>query len=251
MTVRTLIGDCRDVLPTLERQSFDCILTDPPYGETSLRWDLCVEDWLLPLQRVLKPTGSMWVFGSLRYFMETANDFKESGWRISHEIVWEKHNGTGFFNDRFRRVHELAVHFYPSCRRWGDIFKAPQVTNDATARTVRRKGRPAQWIGATGETLYKSEDGGPRLMRSVIPCRSEHGRAVHPTQKPVELLKPLLAYACPPGGHVLDPFAGSGSTAIAAKLLGMDATLIEVNAEYADLQRQRIEGDAPLLAEAT
>lgn len=248
MSVRIITGDCRAVLPTFPAESFDCILTDPPYGETSLVWDRTVRGWAREALRVVKPTGSMWVFGSLRFFLDAGAEF--AGWRMSQEIVWEKHNGTGLFNDRFRRVHELAVHFYPEASKWADVFKEPQFTNDVTARTVRKKGRPAQWIGATGETVYKSQDGGPRLMRSVIQVRSEHGRAEHPTQKPVGILEPLLRYACPSGGTVLDPFGGSGSTAIAAKAIGAIATLIDLNPEYSDMQRSRLELDAPLFAEA-
>ena len=247
LTTTILQGDMREVLATLPDASFDCIVTDPPYGETSLAWDRWPEGWPGLARRVLKPTGSIWVFGSFRMFMERRDEFDD--WKISHEIVWEKHNGTGLFNDRFRRVHELAVHFYPADAKWSDIFKEPQFTKDARARVVRKKGRPAQWIGATGETVYRSEDGGPRLMRSVMQVRSIHGRAVHPTQKPVEIVAPLLRYACPPGGAVLDPFGGSGTTALAAREHGVSATLIELNPEYAEIARKRIAGDAPLFAE--
>jgi site-specific DNA-methyltransferase (adenine-specific) len=247
-TVRIITGDCREVLASLPEASVDCVLTDPPYGETSLIWDQRVPGWPALVRRLLKPTGSLWVFGSLRSLIETSTDFV--GWNLSHDVIWEKHNGTGLFNDRFRRVHEIAAHFYPDDRKWSDIFKAPQFTNDATAQTVRRKGRPAQWIGATGETVYRSEDGGPRLRRSVIYTRSEHGRAEHPTQKPVALLEPLLRYACPPGGHVIDPFGGSGSTGLAAKLIGVDCTLIELNPAYVEMARRRIRDDVPLLREA-
>lgn len=251
MTVQILTGDCREMLATLPEQSFDCILTDPPYGETSLKWDKRIASWPSLVRPLVKPTGSMWVFGSLRMFMEDAALFEQAGWRISHEVVWEKHNGTGLFNDRFRRVHELAVHFYPDTTKWADVWRAPQFTNDARARVVRKKGRPAQWIGATGETVYRSEDGGPRLMRSVQFVRSEHGRADHPTQKPLGIVEPLLRYACPVGGAVLDPFAGSGTTGLAAKQNGMLATLIELNPDYVAIARRRIEGDAPLLAQVT
>lgn len=248
--ITILTGDCRMILPTLPDASFDCILTDPPYGETSLVWDKRVAGWPALVRRLLKPTGSMWVFGSLRTFMETANDF--SGWNLSHEVIWEKHNGTGLFNDRFRRVHEIVAHFYPSNSRWANIFKEPQFTNDATARTVRKKGRPAQWIGATGETIYRSEDGGPRLQRSVVYVRSEHRQgAGHPTAKPVALLELLLRYACPVDGVVLDPFAGSGSTGIAARLIGQDCTLVEVDEKYSSLIERRLDNDAPLLREAS
>lgn len=246
MSVTILQGDCREIMMGLPPGQFDCIVTDPPYGETSLQWDVWPVGWVSEAVRMLKPTGSMWCFGSFRMFMQNGPEFAAAGLRISQEVVWEKHNGSCLFNDRFRRVHELAVHFYKASSSWGDVFKAPQVTNDATASTVRKRGRPSQWIGATGDTVYRSEAGGPRLMRSVIYCRSEHGRALHPTQKPLGIVSPLLAYSCPPGGTVLDPFAGSGSTGLAARVAGIHATLIELNPEYADIAAKRIADDAPL-----
>ena len=248
MTVQIITGDCREIMSTLPDASFDCILTDPPYGETSLAWDKRVGNWPSLVRRLLKPTGSMWVFGSLRMFMEDAAVFHEAGWRMSHDVVWEKHNGSGLFNDRFRRVHEVAVHWYLSDTKWKNVWKAPQFTNDATARTVRKKTRPAQWIGATGDTTYRSEDGGPRLMRSVQFVRSEHSRAQHPTQKPLGIVEPLLRYACPVGGHVLDPFGGSGTTGLAAKQNGMDATIIEISPAYAAIASNRLVNDSPLFA---
>lgn len=246
MAIEVLHGDCREVLKAFPDASFDALMIDCPYGETSLKWDTWVAGWPSMVRRLLKSTGSMWVFGSMRMFLDHADEF--DGWRFAQDVVWEKHNGSGLFNDRFRRVHETALHFYRDDSAWGDVFKAPQFTNDATARTVRKKGRPAQWIGATGETIYKSEDGGPRLMRSVIFVRSEHGRAVHPTQKPIGIVEPLLLYSCPIGGRVLDPFAGSGTTGVVAKRHGINAVLIEGD-EYIEVICSRLRDDAPLLAE--
>lgn len=246
--VQVIVGDCQEALLDIGDETVDAIVTDPPYGETSLQWDRWVPGWPAAVRRVLKRNGSMWVFGSTRMFFEHASDFV--GWKLSHDVVWEKHNGTGLFNDRFRRVHEMALHFYRDDAAWGDVFKAPQFTNDATARTVRKKAKPAHWIGAVGATSYESHDGGPRLARSVIFVRSEHGRAEHPTQKPIGIVAPLLAYACPPAGIVLDPFAGSGTTGLCARRAGQDAILIEAREEFASVIRGRLEQDAPLFGGA-
>lgn len=244
MSVQIINGDCMKVLSSLADESVDCILTDPPYGETSLEWDRWPAGWPALARRVLKKTGSMWVFGSTRMFFDHAAEFE--GWRLSHDVVWEKHNGSGLFNDRFRRVHEMALHFYRSDAQWVEVYKAPQFTNDARARVVKKRARSAEWIGATGETVYRSEDGGPRLMRSVLFCRSEHGRAVHPTQKPIGIVEPLLMYACPPAGTVLDLFAGSGTTGVAAQMTERNAILIEGKAEFAAIAADRLADDAPL-----
>ena len=235
--IRILQGDCRQILAKIKDASIDCALVDPPYGQTSLQWDARVPDWPAHVRRVLKPTGSMWVFGSMRMFMECASEY--AGWKLSHDIVWEKQNGAGFFNDRFRGVHEHVAHFYRSDVKWRDVFKCPQFSNDATARTVRRKQTPAHWTGERKETHYLSEDGGPRLLRSVVFMRNEHGRATHPTQKPESLVELLLRYSCPESGIVLDPFAGSGTVGVVANLHNRHAILIEQKPEYVAMAHRR------------
>lgn len=87
-------------------------------------------------------------------------------------------------------------------------------------------------------------------MRSVMCARSEHGRALHPTQKPLSCILPLIEYSCPPGGMILDVFGGSGTTAIAARMSGRDSIVIEGNPAFAEIARQRIADDAPLLGAA-
>ena len=72
-----------------------------------------------------------------------------------------------------------------------------------------------------------------------------NGRAMHPTEKPVGVLTPLISYACPPGGLVVDPFAGSGSTLEAARLSGRRAIGVEIDEQYAEKAARRL-SQAPL-----
>jgi site-specific DNA-methyltransferase (adenine-specific) len=228
--VKLYLGDALEILPLIP--TVDVVVTDPPYGETSLAWDVRVSGWLDRL-----PTSSLWCFGSLRSFMATSREFAYTGWRLSQDVVWEKHNGSSFHADRFKRVHEVAAHFYRGA--WGGIYHEPPKTLDATKRTLRRKHRPPH-TGHIEQSAYASEDGGPRLMRSVLYVRSAHGSAVHPTQKPEGILRPLIEYACHPNGCVLDPFAGSGSTGLAARQLGREAILIEKDERYAEAAARRL-----------
>jgi site-specific DNA-methyltransferase (adenine-specific) len=232
--VTLYLGDCRELLDAIQADIDQPILvvTDPPYGETSLEWDMRPRDWLQHIT-----ANSLWCFGSMRMFMAEAPDFEAVGYAMSQDIVWEKHNGSNFHADRFRRVHEHVVHFYRG--PWGDIYATPPKTMDATARTVRRKGRPPH-TGHIEASAYASEDGGPRLMRSVIYCRSAHGTAVHPTQKPEGIIRPLIEYGSREDMVVLDPFAGSGSTGIAARELGRRAVLIEKDERYAEAAARRL-----------
>jgi len=235
--IELLAGDCRDVMRTLPSAHFDCCVTDPPYGDTSLAWDVQCAGWVPEMARVLKPNGSVWVFGSLRFLAPLFAEMERNGFRYSQDIVWEKQNGTGFHNDRFRRVHEHAALFYRG--KWGDVYHDAQFTMDARAKVVRRKTRPTH-TGHIEQGHYVSEDGGPRLMRSVLHFRNEHGRAIHPTQKPVELVRRLVRYSCPPGGRVLDCFGGSGTTAAAALLDGRRAVSIELDVSYIPRQQARL-----------
>jgi len=232
------LGNCIDVLADMPEASVDAVVVDPPYGQTSLPWDRWQSEWIPAVDRVLKRTGSMWVFGTLRMFTAHWSDF--SGWQMAQDIVWEKHNGSSFHADRFRRVHEQAVQFYRG--QWSEVYKGKVTTMDATARTVRRKKRPTH-MGKIDAGLYESQDGGPRIMRSVIYARSQHGKADHPTQKPEAILEPLILNCCPEGGTVLDPFAGSGSTGITAERLNRNAILIEVDPAYFSTMEDRFSRD--------
>ncbi|MEO9625885.1 MAG: site-specific DNA-methyltransferase [Qipengyuania citrea] len=221
------------------------IVADPPYGDTSLEWDRPVEGWHERAAALLKPSGSMWVFGSLRYFLAEGKNFAEAGLQYAQEIVWEKHNGSGFHSDRFKRVHELAAQFYRADSPWADVFNEVQTTPDARARTVRRKKRPTH-TGNINASHYESEDGGPRIMRSVIYARSCHGRAIHPTQKPVDLLEVLIRTSCPKGGLIGDFFAGSGAAAEAAEMLGREYVGAEIDLDYYSAASARLAQNLPL-----
>lgn len=223
-------GNALEVMPQLGR--VDAVVTDPPYGRKHLKWDIWPAGWPEAVARV---TDQLWCFGTFHMFWEQRHEFDM--WRDGQDVIWEKHNGSNPANDRFRRVHEHAVHFYRG--DWSSLYIKPQYTNDATARQIRRKRRTPQW-GAIGEHVFVSEDGGPRLMTTVIYVRGCHGYAVNETQKPEGIVAPLVAYSVPPGGTVLDPFAGSGTTLVVARRQGMRSIGIEARREQCELIVERL-----------
>jgi site-specific DNA-methyltransferase (adenine-specific) len=235
-TVSLYVGDCREILPKLGVTA-DLVLADPPYGETSLAWDRWPGGWLdIAAQRA----NSLWCFGSMRMFGERWREFGNAGWKLSQDIVWEKHHGSGMAADRFRRVHESATHWYRT--RWAGIYhETPRtVYSGPDSRHGYTPATATSHMGAT--SAYRWNDDGTRLMKSVLAVRSMWRRgAIHPTEKPVDLLHPLIAYGCPPGGLVIDPFAGSGSTLDAARQSGRRAIGIEANEAYAEKAARRLE----------
>ncbi|WP_210637175.1 DNA-methyltransferase [Streptomyces sp. GESEQ-13] len=224
-------GDMREVLPALDLQA-DCIVTDPPYAETSLDWDRWPDGWPALAATV---TSSMWCFGSMRMFLDRRDDFTD--WKLSQDVVWQKHNGTGFAADRFKRVHETVTHWYRG--DWSaahhDTPRVAYTGPDMHARA--RYDNRAAHAGAIKAVTYV--DDGTRLARSVQKFPSVRG-GLHPTEKPVLLLDMLIRYACPPGGLVLDPFAGSGSTLDAARQCGRRAIGIEAHEPYAEAAARRL-----------
>ena len=229
-TVTLYHGDSRQILPVLDITA-DLIVTDPPYGETSLSWDRWPDGWPTLAAIAAK---SMWCFGSMRMFLDRHNEFAD--WKLSQDVIWEKPVGTGLAADRFRRVHEHVLHWYRG--DWRDVHHmTPREQRHGSDNGSRHKGTPGPHMAEAGDRPYR--DDGTRLARSVLNARSVRG-GLHPTQKPVSILALLITYACQPGGLVLDLFAGSGSTLDAARQCGRRAIGIEADERYAEAAALRL-----------
>lgn len=203
------LGDCRQALPTFAAASFDFVLTDPPYlVRHTGRWDA-------------------------KHAPIPGDD--DPGWVLP--VFVELH--------RLLRADSFAVTFYgwPHADVFVGAFKAVgfrPVSHLAFVKNVWGLGRRTR---GQHETAFLLAKGSPptrgRPISDVIEWEREPD-AAHPNQKPVAALAPLLARFCPPGGHVLDPFMGSGSTLRAAKDLGMRATGIEIEQQWCDYARLRL-----------
>jgi site-specific DNA-methyltransferase (adenine-specific) len=236
-TVTLYHGDCRDIVPALGLTA-DLIVTDPPYGETSLAWDRWPVGWPAALTDV---TRSMWVFGSMRMFLDRRDEFTD--WRLSQDIVWEKTRRSGVATDRFARIHEHATHWYRG--DWASIHHdTPKVPHHGPNKgQVSRSAIAPGTRGAMGATGW--EDDGTRWHPSVFRARAMHrSGAINETQKPLSIVAPLISYGCPPGGTVLDVFAGSCSTLDAARATGRRAIGIELREEQCETAARRLsQGD--------
>lgn len=233
------LGDCREILPMLPEQPVACV-TDPPYGETAAAWDVWPDDWVKAVADVLPQSASLWCFGSARMFLEHAADF--TGWRFAQEALWIKRNGSGpGSRDRLIKIHEWAYHWVRG--PWGDLHHEwERERTTANKGTVRKASRAAEHQRDGRATTW--QDDGTRQPRSVtylIEAPSIRYRKRHQDEKPLAVVEPLIRECTPPGGLVLDPMAGSGTTLEAALACGRRAVGIESDEKAAEVIATRLQ----------
>lgn len=240
-SVQLFHGDCRDVLPQLDIAPDACV-TDPPYGETSAAWDRWPDGWVDAVGAALPSSASLWCFGSARMFLKHRDDF--AGWKYAQEALWVKRNGTGpTARDRLVKIHEWAYHWHRG--RWGDLHHEWErerydvdkgiVRKSARAAEHQRPGRQNAWV-----------DDGTRQPRSVtflVEAPSVRYRKRHQDEKPLATVIPLVRECTPPGGLVLDCFAGACTAGVAAKMLGLLAVLIEADERTCEIGARRLSED--------
>jgi len=204
--VTIYLGDCRDILPTLEK--VDLVLTDPPYGvshkkkgEPYMAGDNINQlPLVLPLfYKVIKEDGGFFVFSSTEYLREALLAF-QTYFKMHNIIIWDK-----------------QVPIYPHHTSHFKLQYEPII------------------YGSRGLHYLKKNRGS-----DIVRCAIDRGNnRVHPTQKPVELLLELLKATDDSKVDILDPFLGSGSTAIAAKKLNRKCIGIEIEEKYCEIAAKR------------
>ena len=212
---------------------------------------------------------------------------RADGWFLRQDIIWAKPNPMPeSVRDRCTKAHEYifllskgpryhydaeaiseprtqnedASTFRGGCYVGGEIDNAT-MGKRRTPGNKRHKGAAAYEAGddkhrtkegllayAARERAADPSDIGTRNKRSVWTVGSEPFKEAHFATYPPALIEPCILAGCPAGGVVLDPFGGAGTTGLVADRLGRDAVLIELNPEYAEIARRRIEGDAGMFA---
>ena len=183
----------------------DAVITDPPYGVTSLDWDKTATGWL----SLIRATHAMVLRLAAILHGPTVRGLDIRARDRLGEAQW-------LYLPRRPIQARPRTRGAVLSRGLGKRLQGSRKDSGrhSAALFAARLALPIRAISRDGS--YESHDGGPRLMRSVIYAKSCHGYAVHPTQKPVYVLTPLIEYSVPPYGTVLDPFGGSFSTGVAA-----------------------------------
>jgi DNA modification methylase len=177
------------------------------------------------------------------------------GWHLRSEIIWAKPNPMPeSVTDRPTKAHEHLFLFAKSPRYFYDAeaVREPSIGPWNSAEgfggaAKKSAGNPMLRTQGAG-TFHADEERTGRNRRTVWTVATEPYRGAHFAVMPTALVEPCVKAGCPVGGTVLDPFAGAGTVALVADRLQRHAIGIELNPAYADMARERVRADAPLLA---
>jgi site-specific DNA-methyltransferase (adenine-specific) len=276
-----LCGDALAELQKLPGDLADCIVTSPPYygqreyrGENEIGREARPADYVHRLtevfreaRRVLKPAGTLWLVIGDKYQRgrllgmpwRVALALADDGWILRRDIIWHKPNAMpSAAKSRPTADHEYIFFFVRTSDYFyhADAIREPHVTLGPQSRMkggrrhfFQRGGTPE--AGKNGGNI-NLHDGRwdqafhplGRNKRSVWSIPLSKFRQAHFAVFPEELAATCIAAGCPENGLVLDPFLGSGTTALAAKKLGRRYLGIDCAAEYCEMARRRLEDAA-------
>jgi DNA modification methylase len=249
---QVLVGDCRQILAGMPENSIDMIFADPPYnlqlaGDlwrpdltkvdavdedwdqfTSFKqYDQFTREWLIACQRVLKPTGTLWVIGSYHNIYRVGKILQDLKFWFLNDVVWVKANPMPNFSGvRFTNAHETLL--------WVQKQKGAKYTFNYQA------------MKGLNDDLQMRSDWYIPICTGHERLKNTAGEKAHPTQKPEALLYRVILSSSSPDDVVLDPFFGTGTTGAVARRLHRHFIGIEVDENYANLARKRIQGVAQL-----
>ena len=247
---QVIVGDCIEVMNRLPERCVDLIFADPPYNlqlqqelyrpnltrvdavddewdkfESLEAYDQFTTAWLTAARRVLKDTGTLWVIGTYHNIFRIGKILQDLGFWILNDIAWIKVNPMPNFRGvRFTNAHETLI--------WAQKHKGKPYTFNYTD------------LKALNDDLQMRSDWYIPLCTGKERLRV-NGAKAHATQKPEALLTRIVLATTKPGDVVLDPFLGTGTTAVVAKRLGRRWIGIERDPQYAALAEQRIAAVVP------
>ncbi len=248
--------DCLDGMRLLEDESIDLVVTSPPYAEqrknqysgvSQTKYPLWTAEWMNEVKRILKPKGSVGIIirtslekGVIsRYVLDTRIVLWNNGWVEPEEIIWIKPDSPPLGSiKRPRRSWEQILWFSLS----GDIYcntKSEQIISSRIGFENNKFKHGGKSHIHTGQNVAKK---GISRNRDYIKCGTGKVKTgiKHPAMFPVQVPEYFIKMCCPEYGVVLDPFMGSGTTAIACINTNRNYIGFELEKEYCEIAEKRI-----------
>jgi site-specific DNA-methyltransferase (adenine-specific) len=241
-------ADAIEWLAALPAASADLVFADPPYNAGREPWDAFPSSseylawsgrWIAESERILKPTGSLYICG----FSEVLADLKVAAAPRFHScrwLVWSYRNKANLRRD-WGRSHESVLHL----RKPEFVFNVDEARVPYNAHTVRYPTHPQANSSRFGRRQYLWQPNPlgakPRDVIEVPTlANGMREKTPHPTQKPLELVRQLVAAATRGGDLVIDPFGGSGTTFVACEATGRRWLGCELDPGYCALIAERL-----------
>ncbi len=245
---KTICGNSLDILPLLPAHKFDLLFSDPPYnltkhfGNSSFKqkpledYEIWLDLWLGKSVELLKPTASVYICGDWR----SASAIQRVGmkyFKLRNRITWEREKGRGS-KTNWKNASE-DIWFFTVGDRY--TFNPEEVRlKRKVIAPYKENGKPKDW--------NEEKDGNFRLTSPsnlwtdlTVPFWSMPENTDHPTQKPEKLLAKIILASTNETDLILDPFAGSGTTAVVAKKLKRNFVGIESDENYCMIAEKRLE----------
>ncbi len=252
---RLYVGDACKILSLLQNETCQAVIADPPYFQVLLReqwdnaWNAPEEyikwtlEWVRLCRNVLRKNGLLFIFGQLgkreHLWLHTCSQLTRE-MQFHDMLIWDRVVGYNERSDSFTPQYEmiLVLRQNSEIKPYFDKDAVRQPYSDETIRAYMRDKRYKD-KAARMQHLCKGRYA-TNILR--VPSLKGHSKEKvgHPAQKPVALLRQLIAASTRPGDYVLDPFFGSGSTGAAASQLGRRWIGIECNLAYAEMARKRL-----------
>jgi site-specific DNA-methyltransferase (adenine-specific) len=255
-------GDSLELLGKFEPQSFDLVFADPPYflsnGGFTCKggkrapvakggWDASrgvqedhafTTEWLKACQRVLKPSGTIWVSGTQHVIFSVGFAMQKLGFKLLNTVTWYKPNASPNLSCRYF-THSTEILIWASPGQKGKLAHTFNYA-DMKRENGGKQMRDVWNLPRAGEEELDAEGGG-KLWTQLTPRKSEKALGGHPTQKPIALLNRVIEASTGEDALVLDPFNGSGTTGVAALAKNRRYVGIERDEGYLALTKRRFE----------
>lgn len=239
MNIDLRLGDCLELMKTIEDNSVDLILADLPYGTTECKWDSIIplnELWK-QYKRLLKKKGCIVLTGTQPFTTKLISSNYDM---FKYELIWDKVLPTGFANAKYQpmKQHENILVFAN-----GKTTYNPQKIKRDKPRKYNRTHK--KYEGS--ENLKGGHDGKDRVLEYYEPrsiqkfSNANQKKKVHQTQKPLALFEMLVKTYSNEGETVLDNTIGSGTTAIACINTNRNCIGIEKDIDIYNLAKKRVE----------
>lgn len=234
-------GDCLEIMDELIKKGIkvDMILCDPPYGSTRCKWDTIIplDEMWERINKLIKLTGAVLIFGS-EPFSSTLRCSNIKNYK--YDWIWIKEQGTGVLNAKrqpLRNTELISVFYKKQCTY------NPQMTKGTPYSTTRNpKGKHSEIYNEQVDSITTINNGERYPLTTIYFNREMQSiERFHPTQKPIALLEYLIRTYTNENELVLDFTMGSGSTGVACKNLNRDFIGIELEENYFNIAKERIE----------